>query len=210
MTPGPPASLDSCPSISRKTLHRAMQHKKHTCLNPCPLPGAKSSHSNRQDISTPSWVSNLWIGWRKWHLSHFAPLSPNRHQVEEEEDNNTSVPSWTEIPRHTDLTASTSLNPYLGKTQKPFVPFHLDFRAFFIDQSNLWERRRFYSWGFSPTSSSCALHGKRPILWILSRITQVTVVVGCWCLRCTFSRRDSGSYWLKFKQLQSGFWRHWT
>lgn len=134
MTPGPPASLDSCPSISRKTLHRAMQHKKHTCLNPCPLPGAKSSHSNRQDISTPSWVSNLWIGWRKWHLSHFAPLSPNRHQVEEEEDNNTSVPSWTEIPRHTDLTSSTSLNPYLGKTQKPFVPFHLDFRAFFIDQ----------------------------------------------------------------------------
>lgn len=128
MTPGPPASLDSCPSISQKTLHRAMQHKKHTCLNPCPLPGAKSSHSNRQDISTPSWVSNLWIGWRKWHLSHFAPLSPNRHQVEEEEDNNTSVPSWTEIPRHTDLTSSTSLNPYLGKTQKPFVPFHLDFR----------------------------------------------------------------------------------
>lgn len=94
---------------------------------------------------------------RRWHLSHFAPVSPNRHQVEEEEDNNTSVPSWTELPRHTDSTSSSSLKLYPGETQKPFVPVHLDFRAFFIGQSNLWERRRVYSWGFSPTSSSRAL-----------------------------------------------------
>lgn len=94
---------------------------------------------------------------RRWHLSHFAPVSPNRHQVEEEEDNNTSVPSWTELPRHTDSMSSTSLKLYLGETQKPFVPVHLDLRAFFIGQSNLWERRRVYSWGFSPTSSSHAL-----------------------------------------------------
>lgn len=92
---------------------------------------------------------------RRWHLSHFAPVSPNRHQVEEEEDNSTSVPSWTELPRHTDSTSSTSLKLHLDETKESFVPVHLHFRAF-IGQSNLWERR-VYSWEFSPTSSSRAL-----------------------------------------------------